>query len=147
MIVPICIFLAGAILTFVSRRNLQLGWASRDWPHSTGKVVGQQVHEGVVRRISTDGTYAPKDVPFRDVDWIIEYSVGGSSYTTSRFSFWSTGWNANTGYLDEGDEIEVYYSPDDPSVAVVRPGLSPNLILGPLLLAIGIGWILYMSST
>ena len=97
--------------------------------------------------MTTDGTYAPKDTPFREVDWIMHYSVGGKSFASSRFSFTSTGWRGNTRYLEEGAEIEVYYCPTDPSVAVARPGLRPNLLLGPLLLLLGLGFLFHELGT
>jgi hypothetical protein len=52
-----------------------------------------------------------------------------------------------THYYDEGDDVTVYYSPANPTVAVLRPGLNASLLVGPTLVALGLGFIVYGFCT
>ena len=137
----------GVFLTHLCRKELVLSWASRRWPHTTGRVSGRIVSEGIVQGISTDGTFAPAERPFREVDLVFTYSVAGQTYQSSRFSFSAIGWQENTHYYDDGDEVTVYYSPVNPTVAVLRPGLDVSLLAGPSLVALGWGFIVYGFCT
>lgn len=135
--------LVGGFLTYSCRENLRWSWASRNWPHTRGRVAGSKVYEGIMRGVGTDGTCAPRDQRFRQVDRVVEFSVGGQQYDTSRFSFFTTGWGTNDRYLEEGDKVEVYYNPADPAMAVIRPGLGVNLLIGPALFCGGLCLLLY----
>ena len=68
----------------------------------------------------------------------IVYCVRGQWYTTSRLSFCASGWQTNDRHFRDGDEVAVYYCPSDPSMAVLRPGLPPSLLLGPLFFVAGV---------
>ena len=80
---------------------------------------------------------APTDLPFRCVEKSYVYTVSGRSYESWRYSFALSGWQANDQPLDEGDAVTVRYCPSEPSLSVLRPGLSGNLWAGPLFLALG----------
>jgi hypothetical protein len=133
----------GAWLTYLCRQELALAWQSRRWPQTVGYICDAVVHEGVGAGLTADGTFAPEEKPFRELDLVFGYTVAGQTYRSSRFSFSAMGWRENTRYLDAGAEVTVHYCPSDPSIAVLRPGLNPGLLTGPILLFFGFGFLLY----
>jgi hypothetical protein len=137
----------GVFLAYLCRKELILAWASRRWPHTTGQVSGSVVHEGITQGMTADGTLAPMDKHFREIDLVFSYSVAGQSYQSSRFSFSAMGWQENTRYYNEGDEVTVYYCPATPSIAVLQPGLKPGLLAGPVLVALGLVFLVYGLCT
>ncbi|MGA2555133.1 MAG: DUF3592 domain-containing protein [Verrucomicrobiota bacterium] len=138
-----CAIAIGVFLTYLCRKELVLSWSSHRWPHTIGQISGRNVFTGIYRDMANDGTFAPVDRPFRDVDLVFTYSVAGQSYQSSRFSFASIGWQENTQYYDTGDEVTVYYCPTDPSIAVLQRGPNLSLLAGPTVVALGLGLLVY----
>lgn len=134
-------FIAGIILLCLSRTELRLGWASRRWPQTTGRICGSIVHQGMNQEISNDGTMAPVNRRFKEIDFVYRYAVMNQTYESSQFDFSAMGWHDSTHYVD--DEVAVYYCPTDPSVAVLRPGVHVTLLIGPLFTFLGIGILAY----
>ena len=134
-------FVAGIILVYLSRIELRLGWASRRWPHTTGRICRSVVHQGVSQETSNDGTMAPAGRQFKEMDFVFRYSVMNQSYESSQFDFSAMGWHDSTHYVD--DEVAVHYCPTDPSVAVLRPGVHVTLLIGPLFTVLGIAILAY----
>lgn len=128
----------GTWLTYVCRRELALAWQSLRWPVTEGRITGTTVHDGVTMGLATDGTNAPTMQDFRMTEWIYSYEVAGQSYSSSRYSFSVAGWRENERYLEEGDEVRVYYCASDPTVAVLRRGPNAGLMTGPAVLVFGI---------
>ena len=141
------IVLLGGLLAYFCRKELALAWQSRGWPQAIGHISGRVVHEGVGLGTSTDGTMAPMEQRFREIDLLYSYPVAGQTYESSRLSFSAGGWWENTKYYDEGDEVAVYYCPSDPSIAVLQPGFTPTLLTGPFIFALGLGAFAYGLCT
>ena len=91
--------------------------------------------------ISNDGTMAPVNRRFKEIDFVYRYSVMSQTYESSQFDFSAVGWHGSTHYVD--DEVAVYYCPTDPSIAVLRPGVHVTLLIGPLFTVLGIGILAY----
>ncbi len=131
------IILIGAWLAYLCRKELVLAWQSRHWPQTIGQITGSIVHEGVGLGMTTDGTMAPKEQPFRELDTVYTYSVAGQHYQSSRLNFSAGGWWENTHYYEVGDQVTVYYCPSNPWLAVLRPGFTPSLLTAPFILLLG----------
>ncbi len=141
--IPVLLVLVGIFLTYLCRKELALAWASRHWPRTTGQICGSIVHEGIGLGMTTDGTMAPADSHFREIELVFTYLVSGQRYESSRFSFSARGWQENTHYYEEGEEVTVYYCPKVPSIAVLQPGMPLGLLAGPGLVALGLGIVIY----
>ncbi len=117
---------------------------SADWPKVEGVVASATVrtHTSVGRMnrpfTDSDNTYYP--------EFGYTYSVGGKSYSSSRFSLgesaqdYSDRQDAEKAASEHpaGSKVEVFYDPADPSSAVLRPGLSTGSWV-PLLLGLFFG--------
>ncbi len=141
--IAVSLILTGAFLAYLCRNELILQWGCGRWPQTTGQISGSVVEEGIFQGLATDGTFAPVDRSFREIQWVFTYSVDGCTYQSSRFSFDATGWQANTRNFEEGDQVTVYYCPTDPAIAVLQSGMNPGLLTGPILVVVGLGFLGY----
>jgi hypothetical protein len=130
----------GTVLTIVCRHEIVGGLASYRWPRTTGKISNSTIHEGVSLGTTTDGTMSPTNRHYREIGYVYEYYVSGKCYQSSRFDFSAVGWTDSTHYIN--DEVIVYYCPKDPSVSVLRAGISLEIAVWPLLSASGLVFIL-----
>ncbi|MCP5524629.1 MAG: DUF3592 domain-containing protein [Verrucomicrobiales bacterium] len=134
----IAIIALGGWLTYACRWDLFHAWKSPRWPTTPGWISGTVVYEGTALGSATDGTNAPTMAEFRMKEWVFRYEVAGQHYSSTQFSFSTSGWRENDRFLQEGDEVKVYYCPSNPSVAVLRPGLNAGLLAGPMVLFFGV---------
>lgn len=143
VLVGLVVLAIGAWLVYACRKELVLAFRSRRWPSTTGHISGTEVREGIGLGMTNDGTFAPTETSFRVSDWVFIYTVAGREYRSSRFSFSAQGWDENDRYLEDGAEVKVYYSPSDPSVSVLRPGLDAALMSGPIVSMFRLGFLVY----
>lgn len=129
------ILLAGSIFFFYkSVFTIYDGFDSHSWPSVDGEVVDARVES---RRIpgSTREEY----------DHYFEYifSVDGKKYSSGRLNFFSVSGDPSEGVekYEMGQKVQVYYDPNDPSRAVLEPGL-PGIFVW---LALGFGIILFIG--
>ncbi len=114
-----------AILAF-GFNDVQQAWVSRSWPHVQGTVVSYSVEQ----RKSTDSDNRVKTYYYPHI--VYRYQVNEQNYSGNRIAFGDAGGNSpGYGYFQE-QNVTVYYSPDDPSQAVLRPGemQTPWWVLG-----------------
>ncbi len=129
----------GALIVIVMARFLWLGYHSRNWPTTTGRVATCKI----IRRRGNRGE------PAGTVRVTLSYEVAGKSYVGGRIGYHGAegGTLAEAESLArlfaEGAEVTVYYDPKNPRRAVLQPGTSPMLpmamLIGAGMLALGIG--------
>ena len=134
----------GVWLSVINRRDIVLAWQSRKWPVAAGQITEKGVLSGI--SIGTDTTTGlPIEVLWKDLYLIYCYRVGEWTHIGNQFDFSGCGLRLNTHYYELKERVSVYYCPNDPSIAVLRPGMRSNLLFGPLLIITGLccmAWIL-----
>jgi hypothetical protein len=102
---------------------------SRRWPRAPGKVLRSFVD----RREDGDG-----DGPVYLVKVICRYKVGDSEYTCDRLRFGLALWTSvPMTYFSRalrkyrvGDNVEVFYNPQNPEESVLEAGFAPAMLSG-----------------
>ena len=126
-----------AIGCFFSFQSMQ---ASNDWPSAPGVITVSEVQSTFGKKTKAKLSY--------------EFQVGASSFNGSRIRFADTTGSSRSAQEQSiaaypvGSNVEVYYDPKNPKVAVLEPGggiRGYGLILPPLLLA-GIGAFLIFAG-
>ncbi len=136
--------IVGLGMTYFCRVELRLGWASRRWPRTSGRICDSILFEGVSLDTTTDGTMAPTTRRFKNFDYVYEYSVRDQTYRASTFDFSPFNWGDGTHFID--DQVTVFYCPDSPATAVLRPGVNVSMLIGPLFTLCGMGILIYGLS-
>jgi hypothetical protein len=129
--------LVGAVLMGYGGLGLWKAAMSKGWPTVPGKVISSKVEADPGK----GGTvYSP------DVDY--SYTVNGTAFISDRLTFGrvNTGNPAPAqvvvGKYPVDREVTVFYSPKDPTLAVLEPGIHgatwPMAIIGLFFFAVGI---------
>ena len=129
------LLLVGGIISFFSARLLYCAIESKGWPTTVGIVIGTEVTDG---ELVSDDNVISIHVPHV---WY-QYQVDGKTYKSDRLSYYDTyrvskakAQTITTRYR-VGRSVRVYYSPADPSVSVLRSGISASGNLEPAALVI-----------
>jgi uncharacterized paraquat-inducible protein A len=103
--------IAGETMLFI---HMSRAKASQSWPKVEGTILGAGVKGNV--------EYG--------------YVVNNIDYTCRRVTY-KRGATRSTGYK-KGDTVDVYYDPDDPSIAVLLPGFAPSsyVVVGIMIFAV-----------
>jgi hypothetical protein len=132
---PLTFVVLGALFLVSGIRKLQTADESKTWPTTTrlikhSEVVYQESHD------SRSGTY--KAVV------LYEYTVSGNKYNNDLVAYGENG-SSDISYQNdiankyqEGEEVTVYYSPQDPKESVLEPGINGGTWMMP-----GIGFIFF----
>jgi hypothetical protein len=142
VIVGICVILfLLALQTFAIVDQIQ----TRNWDKSSGTVMNAEWDYDS----NIDGDSSPPTVV------TVAYTYLGENYTTTTYSFVSSGWGEDPEHWLAIESVDIYVNPDNPSEAVYMAGLAVimeevmealfflGLILG-LYLVIGVpAWIIY----
>ena len=134
LIVGIAFLLYGFCLAANAFWLHQWGNQSTGWQPHTGTVVSSKVISKKVEEPSIGG-YGPwVDIYRADIRY--RYVVSGKEYSTDRFDFSRDGTSSWTSRKDEaerlvesyaaGRQVNVYVSPRDPWLAVLKPGITPR---------------------
>jgi hypothetical protein len=128
--VGLCI--GGTTLLASGFHNLKLGWESKKWPTARGSILS-----------------SPFEMGDRSPDFVYEFEVSGRKLQGRLVQF--GGLSISNYAKDEafqrryavGNEVRVAYCPDDPSLAVLEPGIFSDAwwfpAIGMLLLLVGLG--------
>jgi hypothetical protein len=109
----------GITIVIPGADDIRDGWASRSWPTVRGLVTGSTV--------SADDS---DDITLYRASVTYEYTVDGRQYVGSQIRFFDEGYSDPQPARDKavqypvGASVDVYYSPEDPSSAVLEPGAS-----------------------
>ena len=135
IIFPWIFILVGGGIMYAGVTNLRNASASKNWPTVPGKVVVSELNRSRSDKGST--TYSATVV--------YDYNVDGTTYSAKRVSF-GQGSSSNPAgartVLNKyklGNEVNVHYSPKDPSLAVLEPGVTGVTMLLP-----GIGAVFFL---
>ena len=113
--------------------HLPMAVASLSWPTVEGLIISSEVYEGCC------GEYSEGWWP--EVSY--GYSVGETAYVSDKVEILDVG-DSSTSYFAQqvilrypvGKQVMVYYNPEDPSMAVLEPGIPDNHYLFSLFLAV-----------
>ncbi|WP_230411843.1 DUF3592 domain-containing protein [Denitromonas iodatirespirans] len=123
---PLLIVFSGALLgafyTFVFL--LPRYASSRKWPSVSGEVVRSELSKKTTRGTGTTVS--------KVYEALVEYSymIGGKSFTSRRIEFLYLRSNSESfhqkllSHYPLGAQVQVFYNPDKPSEAVLKPGIS-----------------------
>ncbi len=129
------------------------GWGSDNWSQIDGVILTSEVREYTVKKSVhyDDGRQSTTSEPEYEPSMLYRYSVGDVEMQGYRIAI------GNSGYSDraqaqiivdkypQGEDIQVYYDPDNPESSLLEPGL-PSFPWGGIfssLLLIGIGFLTY----
>ncbi len=115
----------GVVLVFVRWHDLLLGWQSRRRPQTEATIAEHIPFHEYVRELSPH-THTPSGGTNLGWECRYVYEIKGEIFESTRFDSDGSRWNAK-GYdrLPEiGSMIVVYYHPQDPSIVLVKPGMS-----------------------
>lgn len=119
-------FAVGAGLSWWGWGILQDARVSETWPSSPGQITHSEIDEDR----DEDGTSYHADIAF-------EYAVNDQRYAGDTVNFGQYG--GSYGHAEEivnkypvGESVQVYYDPNEPTTAVLEPGVSGGsyLVLG-----------------
>ena len=123
--------------------TIRRGLGARPWPSVSGRITGSTVRtRGRIKPLGIGGQR------FHDFTVTYSYEVRGSAWRGHRIKFGEYGFGsygdveALKDRYREGARVTVYYDPDNPSDAVLEPGVGSDawvgLGVGTVLLAAGI---------
>ena len=132
-------FIGGAAVLLFGFLQLQNARESSDWPNVKGQVLSSDVERRRYRTIDgtiSGNTYLPRVVYI--------YSVNGIEHRSDKFSTLLIDHNTlkaaenDIAAFPPGSDIIVYYDPEEPRSAVLRPGasLGANFIIQSLVLLV-----------
>lgn len=121
-ILSVLFVVSGLALIFIvpyGYQSYRIQSQAPNWPHTTGIIVSSEIMD--------NGSYEPMYQP----RVITKYSVGGREYVTHDIYFkQSELWSSDNQYAyqktdkyDPGEEVRVYYKPDEPSIAILDTGI------------------------
>ena len=128
--------IGGGVGFFIGKPILDNAKASESWPSVPGRVIESEVER---RRNDGKTTYSALVV--------CEYTVNGEQLECDDIWFgqYSTSDRSEIGNIVRqypvGQQVDVFYSPDDPTIAVLQPGVTTSsyLVFGIGMLFLGIG--------
>jgi hypothetical protein len=142
--------LAGVVTLFAGLKHLLEAAASRRWPSVPGRVVSSDVTD-VSRKVQT-GDEPEKLVHEHRVEVRYEYTLKGVLFSgidlgeapeQSTDERWA---HERAAKFPKGAEVQVFYSPKDPTRSVLEPGIRAASWVGVLvalaLMATGIAMVL-----
>lgn len=135
IIFPWIFILVGGGIMYAGVTNLRNASASKNWPTVPGKVVISEVDRHRSEKGSTNYS----------ANVVYDYQVEGTTYSAKRVSFGDSrssnpaGARTIQNKYKLGTEVLVHYSPKDPSLAVLEPGVSGVTLLLP-----GIGAVFFL---
>lgn len=133
----------GVFFVIMGTREYLRGRASLSWPTVTGAILESEItsstHSSGAGRTSRAGSRSRSHSA--SVRYV--YEVGGQAYEGRRIDFMtnSSGRSAAEAELvglERGATVTVRYHPDDPSLAVLRPGNGPYDWIPPVVGVFGI---------
>ncbi len=104
----------------------------------TGYIAEKVFREGLCTDLGNDGTFAPQLRKWKEMDLLYRYRAIDKDYSSTKFDFGIRGLHSSSHYYEDGEKVAVYYCPDDPKLAVLRPGIRSEQLVGPVLIILGI---------
>lgn len=112
---------------------------TKNWPIAAGAVISSALSEG--QRITKNGgiitVYSAK------IEY--EYTVGDTSYSSTKIK-WIDHRSSNKAQHEtvvesyaKGQEVDVYYDPNKPSIGILEPGFDTGNLIAILFLVLSFG--------
>ncbi len=143
---------AGIVVIGQGITTLRTGAVSANWPHVMGKMLKAEVTSSTTQRRDNEGRSYTDTTYYPSVTY--EFVLNGQTYQSNRLSAQDNGYSKSTDALNaieqvnSGDGVTVYYNPQNPKEAMLKPGISGNsfvsLVFGGLLLLLGGGVIVWL---
>jgi len=109
------------------------------WPKAIGEIVSSSLHES--RRRTKNKSYVNQYTA--DIEYV--YSVQGNEYNSKKIK-WSdhasTSESVHQDILDQypvGQQVDVFYNPEKPSVGLLVPSVGSGTFIGLLFFGLAIG--------
>lgn len=137
LIFPWIFILVGGGVLYAGVTALRNASASKTWPATPGKVTTSELSRHRSDKGST--TYS--------ANVVYDYQVDGVDYTANRVSFGSARSSNPSGARQvlnkykTGTQVQVHYSPKDPTLSVLEPGVHGATLLLP-----GIGSVFFLAG-
>ena len=119
----ILISLGGLIALYFYRRSSQTARSSNNWPSVVGEIVSSFIGEQQTR-----------DHVFHEPIITYSYNVGGRDYQAKRVVIGQWAHAGNLAWTEQkvqkyrpGKSVTVYYNPNSPEMAVLEPGMNPQI--------------------
>jgi len=136
------------IATFVPNIiNLNKGLESQNWNETEGVILTSEITSHQETNPDSEGHYETET--YYDVNIVYQYTVIGVNYSYHRISFSDFASTPNHNEAQQlvnkypaGENVTVFYNPNNPSEAVLEPGITNTnnifLIIGIILIIAGI---------
>jgi len=122
-IFPLIFVAVGFGLFWKGTSDMELAKQSESWPIAEGKIISSEI----TRKTSSSSNGGSSTTYHAEVSY--QYTAEGRSYTSDRVSFGQYGSSDRDHAQDivnryqSGETVQVFYKFDDPSVAVLEPGI------------------------
>jgi len=139
------LLLFGLWVTYGSRDLLLNGLRSYWWPKTKGKIIKAEDQSFFGPGLAGSAATEVVSVRYPETGYYYEYQVGLTRYTGDTYCFGVHIDKEPACYLI-GDHVTVYHDPIDPKRAVLRRGVQLGTLFGPMVVAVGVGysvWILF----
>ena len=147
-IVPVLLILVGVLFLIIGLVLTLRVKAASNWPTTTGVMLKSEVVERITkqrtsdRRLHTFTAYEPV------VEY--QYTINGKTFTGKRLSFGLTRLPLEkaqelSSKFPVNAQVPVYYNPRRPKdsrLEVTAAGAAPQLVIGVIIGAIGVVWLL-----
>lgn len=128
----------GVWLLYGARDFIRLGWASYRWRSTEGTIIDSRDSSFTSSGVGgTSGASYGVRVKFDETAHDYEYQVAGRTFRCSTYCFGGWADNARAFYAI-GAKVTVYYDPQRPESAVLRPGLQLGAMIGLVFIGGGV---------
>lgn len=131
----------GLIILIFAIQTSIVSIESEDWPTAEGIITSSMIDSYEERDTSTgDDDFPPTYTTYYEPKITYSYSVNGAEYSSDKISFSRTRFVIQSDAQEviekysTGTNVTVYYNPDNPSEAVLEPGIqnSGGMICGTI---------------
>lgn len=141
----VAFFAFGVWLLYLERDLIRLGLASYKWASTEGTIISSHDDSFTIAGIDRTGT-GIGPVRYDQMAYTYVYQVNGHTYQCSTFCFGGWSKKMSAAFLP-GTKVPVYFDPEHPEVAVLRPGLQFGAIFGVVPIGAAFLWLfVYWSS-
>ncbi len=129
-ILPYALLLLFSWMTYMDRERLRDAWSSRRWTATKAIVTAIRDH---VTQMETVSQYSGSNLANLETrNYVFLYSVDGVVYESSRYSFESES-RSDLPLFEKGQEITIYYDPENPRRATIKQGFTVISLWVPLM--------------
>ena len=119
IVIGVLALIAGTVVGVAAVAMINVARASRRWPAVAGRIVGSEIRDGraVIRFVYTVEGEEHEGFDVAAGDWPFQ-SARSAARRVQRYPV--------------GAQVNVYYNPRHPNIAVLEPGLAPGVFYLPV---------------